>query len=143
MKKTQGKNGGTLSNAEKGDVLNPNGRPKGSRNSKTILKELLSIEIEQINPLTKEKEKLTVGEMMQLKMISLVLNGKTKENNVIAAYNAILDRAENKPSQAVTGGTDNDGNDVPLIVQTKTVVEFGGLTQKLWEYGQKQNEKDK
>ena len=40
----QGRNGGTLIPPVKGEVRNPNGRPKGSRNRQTVFQEWLNLE---------------------------------------------------------------------------------------------------
>lgn len=75
---------------KKGEVRNPNGRPKGSLNTKTILQRFLNLEMEQKNPFTKELEKMSVLELMNLKQIANALEGD------LPAFKEIIDRYEGK-----------------------------------------------
>ena len=43
---------------QKGESGNPNGRPKGSRNRATIVRQWLEVNRESFNPLTGKKETL-------------------------------------------------------------------------------------
>ena len=54
---------------KKGEVTNPNGRPKGSRNRSTIVKELLEYASKQKNVLTGEEETLTQEQAITLAML--------------------------------------------------------------------------
>lgn len=67
-----------LKPAKKGEIRNPGGKPKGTKNIKTILKKYLSIELEKVNPLTENKEKMTTAELLQLKKIAMALGGNVK-----------------------------------------------------------------
>ena len=75
---------------EKGEVRNPNGRPIGSKNTKTILERFLNLEMKQKNPFTQEIEQMTVLELMNLKQIANALEGD------LAAFREIIDRHEGK-----------------------------------------------
>jgi len=87
---------------EKGEVRNPNGRPVGSKNTKTILERFLNLEMKQKNPFTQEIEDMTVLELMNLKQIANALEGD------LAAFKEIIDRHEGKVMQKtdVTSGGD-------------------------------------
>jgi hypothetical protein len=79
--------------AQKGEVRNPAGRPKGSRNRSTIIKELFEFAKSQKNPLTGEQETLTQEEAITLAM--LVKAGKGDVN----AYKALMDSCYGAPKQ--------------------------------------------
>ena len=81
--------------ATKGEVRNPNGRPKGIPNSKTRYLRLLALVQKVKNPVTGEMEEFTVMEQMDMKMFSKALTGD------IRAYENIMDRLEGKPQQTV------------------------------------------
>lgn len=76
-----------------GEVRNPNGRPLGSKNTKTILERFLNLEMKQKNPFTQEIEQMTVLELMNLKQIANALEGD------LAAFKEIIDRHEGKITQ--------------------------------------------
>ena len=52
--------------AQKGEIRNPNGRPKGIPNSKTRLLRLLELVQVKTNPITGEKEEFTVAEQLDM-----------------------------------------------------------------------------
>lgn len=87
---------------KKGQSGNPNGRPKGVLNSKTILERFLSIEKSMNNPLNNELENLSIAELMALKQIANALNGD------LAAYKEITDRLEGKTQTKVDVTTDGE-----------------------------------
>jgi hypothetical protein len=68
-----------------GETANPNGRPKGSRNLSTILKEYLACE----DPETKT----TYGEAIMMKLLKNAKAGKEK------SIDMVMDRMEGKPLQ--------------------------------------------
>lgn len=80
---------------KEGEVRNPNGRPKGSINAKTILKKFLSCEKEGKNPFTGEIESFTVAEILHLKQIERANNGD------LASYKEIMDRLEGKTTAII------------------------------------------
>lgn len=94
MKEFEGKNGGTLIRVEKGDPSpNPNGRPKGSLNTKTIIRRWLSAVETAKNALSGEDEDLTQLDIITIAQIVKARNGDT------FAFNALLDRTDGKPKQ--------------------------------------------
>jgi len=74
-----------LTTPKKGEVRNPNGRPKGSKNKSTIFKEMLASKI--TGDLTVQEELVTkLYEAMQggdLKAIDLILNGAFGKDKMI------------------------------------------------------------
>jgi len=79
--------------AQKGEIRNPNGRPKGIPNSKTRLLRLLELVQVKTNPITGEKEEFTVAEQLDMMVLQKAFKGDLK------AYQEILDRLEGKPKQ--------------------------------------------
>jgi hypothetical protein len=75
---------------KKGQSGNPNGRPKGSLNSKTILQRFLDLKTEATNPITNELENLTVAEQIHLVQIANAIAGD------LYSYKEIIDRLEGK-----------------------------------------------
>ena len=78
---------------KKGEVSNPNGRPKGSKNRSTIVQELLEFASSQKNVLTGEQETLTQEQAITLAM--LLKAGKGDVN----AYKALMDSCYGAPKQ--------------------------------------------
>lgn len=81
---------------KKGVSGNPKGPPKGYTHSKTRLRRLLDLTEKRKNPVTGEIEDFSVLEQMDMAMIVKARQGDIK------AYQAVLDRLEGKPSQAMT-----------------------------------------
>lgn len=79
-----------------GIAPNPNGRPKGTRNRSTVLKEFLEATLKTKNPITGLEETLTVEQRMALSMIAQVL---TKGN--VQAWNSIKDDVYGNVKQKV------------------------------------------
>jgi hypothetical protein len=88
--------------AQKGEVRNPNGRPKGVPNSKTRLLRLLELVQTKTNPITGEKEEFTVAEQLDMVLINKAIKGD------IRAYQEVMDRLEGRAKQSteleVSGG---------------------------------------
>lgn len=88
--------------AKKGEVRNPNGKPKGVQNSKTRLLRLLELVTKVRNPVTGEEEDFSIAEQLDMQIIAKARKGDLK------AYEIILDRLEGKPKQSteveVSGG---------------------------------------
>ena len=101
---------------KKGESGNPNGRPKGVQNSKTRLKRLLELTQNATNPITGKNEEFTVLELMDAKLINIVLSKESNPRQKIAAYKEVLDRFEGKAIERVAE-TDIEGNDKPIEVK--------------------------
>ena len=95
MKEIQGRNGGKLYLPEPGDRLNPNGRPKGSRNRATIAREWLAAAEEVKNPITGQFEMLSQEDIGTLALVRKMRNGD------VNAYRALLDSAYGAPKQEI------------------------------------------
>lgn len=80
---------------KKGEVRNPNGRPKGVPNAKTRYLRFLTLIQQANNPMTGVLEDMTVAEQLDLEMI------KKAQTGDINAYKEIMDRLEGKPTQVV------------------------------------------
>ena len=84
-----------LKPAQKGEVRNPNGRPKGSKNRSTIARQWLEVNQSLKNPLTGEQETMSQEDLMTLALIK-----KAREGDV-AAYKALMDSGYGAPLQQV------------------------------------------
>lgn len=79
---------------KKGDPALPGaGRPKGSLNSKTILRKLLGIKETVVDPFTDKPRKMTQLELITLKQLEKARNGN------LNSYQALLNRYEGMPEQ--------------------------------------------
>lgn len=81
--------------AQKGEVRNPNGRPKGSLNRSTIARKWLEVNQALKNPLTGEQETMSQEDLMTLALIK-----KAREGDV-TAYKALMDSGYGAPLQQV------------------------------------------
>jgi hypothetical protein len=63
-----------------------NGRPKGSRNRSTIVREWLAVEQVVKNPITGEKETLDQSDMMTLALISKARKGDVQAYKELMQY---------------------------------------------------------
>ena len=95
---------------KKGEVANPNGRPKGVPNSKTRLLRLLEIVQVQINPITGEKEEFSVAERLDLMVLQKAFKGDLR------AYQEILDRLEGRAKQTTDINANIQGS-VQIVIQ--------------------------
>jgi hypothetical protein len=84
-----------LKPAQKGEVRNPNGRPKGAKNRSTIARQWLEVNQSLKNPLTGEQETMSQEDLMTLALIK-----KAREGDV-AAYKALMDSGYGAPLQQV------------------------------------------
>jgi hypothetical protein len=101
-----------------GESGNPAGREKGSKNFKTIIKKWLEVSQTKKNEITGETEDLT-----QLDQIIIAQIQRAKLTGDTAAFNALGDRLEGKPSQTVNhgvGGDDDDEGTVKLTIKRKS-----------------------
>lgn len=78
---------------KKGEVNNPNGRIKGSKNRSTIARQYLDLITKQKNGLTGEVEELSQEEMITLAMLVKASKGD------VNAYKAVMDSAFGQPKQ--------------------------------------------
>lgn len=76
--------------AKKGEVRNPKGKPKGTKNFKTIIEEFLSVETDAMNPMSGKLEKLSVGQQIVIALLT-----KAKKGDV-SAIKELLDRIDGK-----------------------------------------------
>lgn len=74
---------------------NPAGRPKGSRNRSTIVREILELMEDTKNPITNAYEKLTQEQIMTLAVLSKARKGDVR------AYQALMDSAFGAPKHQV------------------------------------------
>ena len=81
--------------AQKGEVRNPNGRPKGAKNRSTIARQWLEVNQSLKNPLTGEQETMSQEDLMTLALIK-----KAREGDV-TAYKALMDSGYGAPLQQV------------------------------------------
>jgi hypothetical protein len=95
---------------EKGESGNPNGRPKGSRNRSTIVREWLEVEQEIKNPITGVTEKLEQQDIITLAQIKKAREGDT------AAFKELMDSAHGKAVQSFEH-TGKDGEPLRVIFQ--------------------------
>ena len=84
-----------LKPAQKGEVRNPNGRPKGSLNRSTIARKWLEVNQNLKNPLTGENETMSQEDLMTLALIK-----KAREGDVMA-YKALMDSGYGAPLQQI------------------------------------------
>jgi len=78
---------------KKGQSGNPNGRPKGSRNRSTLIREWLEVSQKIKNPITGEVEDLEQQDIMTLALIK-----KAREGDV-SAFRELMDGAHGKVLQ--------------------------------------------
>lgn len=84
-----------LKPAKKGEVRNPNGRPKGALNRSTIARKWLEVNQSLKNPLTGENETMSQEDLMTLALIK-----KAREGDV-SAYKALMDSGYGAPLQQI------------------------------------------
>lgn len=80
-----------LNPAKSGDIRNPKGKPKGTPNTKTVLKRLLSVVITD----RESGQKMTVHEQMLSSLLQKAKDGDRR------SIKEILDRFEGKPAQSI------------------------------------------
>jgi hypothetical protein len=76
--------------AKKGDVRNPNGKPKGTRNRSTIVREWMEAMERTKNPITGETEELTQADIATLAVLKKARSGD------VNAYRELMDSAFGK-----------------------------------------------
>lgn len=93
-----------------GEVRNPNGKPKGTKNSKTILREMLALMTNETNPTTGQK--MTEHEVLMYRWIQSGKgfrrpDGKYSNPNW-KAIESVVNRVDGKVDQGVKIGEDPD-----------------------------------
>lgn len=81
--------------AQPGEVRNPNGRPKGSKNRSTIARKWLEVMQDAKNPITGELEKLSQEDLITLAMIHKARKGD------VNAYKQLMDSGFGMPTQQI------------------------------------------
>lgn len=101
---------------KKGKSGNEAGRPAGTRSTKTLLREILDTILDDENPLSKERGKYSVAELMHLKQIA-----KAMKDGDTRAYEAIFDRIDGRPTQTIANDPENpfDGGGITLVFNTE------------------------
>lgn len=112
MKETKGRNGGTLKSMEKGETLNPNGRPKKLPELEKLLADVLGSKDEN-------------GDRSEAKEVLNALLKQAKKGNVRAAE-VILNRAYGMPKQPVEH-SGKDGNAIEFATTSLSIEEKRAL----------------
>lgn len=99
---------------KKGESGNPAGRPKGSRNRSTIVKEWLEVKEKVKNPITGQTEELEQQDIMTLALINKARKGD------VYAYKELMDSAYDKVRQSVDHTTNGKDINIPIIAWDKT-----------------------
>ena len=94
-----------------GTTLNPKGRPKGSRNRSTIIREVLELVEDIKNPVTGKEIKAN----QELVMTLAILNKARKGD--IQAYKALMDSAYGAPLQQIHHEGENEFKPVINVIQ--------------------------
>jgi hypothetical protein len=81
---------------QKGETANPHGRPKGSKNLSTILREMLQKDVEIVNE-DGSREKMPLQYVLVRRLIRQAVN-----HDNLKAIQEIFDRVEGKPQQSFT-----------------------------------------
>ena len=89
-----------ISPFKKGESFNPNGRPKGSKNMVTVLKEMMEKKITRVDAVSGAKQMMTVKEALVNEMLAIAMAG-TKQEVRLKAVDMAFDRVLGKPLQTV------------------------------------------
>ena len=90
--------------AKKGEVRNPKGKAKGTRNRKTIIRQWLEYERMTENPLTAKRELLSVAQCIVLEQVKAALDGNLRACEWLfdCAFGKMTDKNEMKIDADVT-----------------------------------------
>jgi hypothetical protein len=94
---------------QKGESGNPAGKPKGTRNRSTIVREWLEVQQSVKNPITGEQEVLEQQDIMTLALIK-----KAREGDV-NAYRELMDSAHGKQTNQIEGSMHLTGLKVEVV----------------------------
>jgi hypothetical protein len=86
-----------------------NGRPKGSKNRSTLVRQWLEASESIVNPITGEKERLTQQDIMTLAIIKKARKGD------VAAYKELMDSAHGKVTDHTDITTNGNSVNIPVI----------------------------
>lgn len=88
---------------KKGQSGNPNGRPKGSKNRSTIVKELLALLTKHENPITGNEEWLTNEHHMTISILQKAIKGDVNAYKELmnSAYGTAKDSLDLNTSEVV------------------------------------------
>lgn len=78
-----------------GEIRNPNGKPKGTKNRSTIARKWLEVMQDAKNPITGELEKLSQEDLITLAMIHKARKGD------VGAYKQLMDSGFGMPTQQI------------------------------------------
>lgn len=103
---------------KEGQSGNPAGLAPGTRHTKTMLKKLLDTILDDENPLSKERGKYSVAELMHLKQIA-----KAMKDGDTRAYEAIFDRIDGRPTQTIANDSENpfDFGNITLVFNAPNI----------------------
>jgi capsid portal protein len=94
---------------QKGESGNPAGKPKGTRNRSTIVREWLEVQQSVKNPITGETQLLEQQDIMTLALIK-----KAREGDV-NAYRELMDSAHGKQTNQIEGSMHLTGLQVQIV----------------------------
>jgi hypothetical protein len=104
---------------KKGEVRNPNGRPKGTPNIKTVLRKWLETEQKGKNPFTNKEENMTQLDVIVLQQLVKARKGDT------TAFNTLLDRYFGRAKQTLEVDVDHTTNGEPI---NESAIDLSKLT---------------
>ena len=84
-----------LKPVQPGEIRNPNGKPKGTKNGSTIARKWLEVMQDTKNPITGELEKLSQEDLITLAMIHKARKGD------VGAYKQLMDSGFGMPTQQI------------------------------------------
>lgn len=99
--------------AKKGEVRNPKGKPKGTKNRSTIARQYLEAMSDGVDPMTGDSLKITHEEFMTLALIKKAREGDPQ------AYKALMDSAFGSPVQQVDSNVNLDNFSIKDIYKKR------------------------
>lgn len=113
-----------LKHYKKGQTGNKKGRPKGSRNLSTMLKEFVETSFEAVDPFTNEKSEKTMGEWLCLNLVVNAIKGN------IRAAKIVFDRIEGKVSENFNIKIDESANVEAIKAKMYSSIKRNGWDEK-------------
>lgn len=108
---------------KKGEVRNPNGRPKGARGRATIVREIIEQIMEAKHPISKEKLNMHITDVLVWKQVDKAIKGDT------VAFKELMDSAFGKIKDVQDTNVSINKFDISKIYdpnETQTEVEPTG-----------------